>query len=125
MHLKFCRCGKTIPLSQSTCEQCEESQKERHKSYDKYVRDKDSKAFYNSPEWRRVRKQALIRDNYLCVECLKERKITPAYIVDHISEIKDGGDKLNINNLQCLCQMHHNQKTARVKKERQLNSYIE
>ena len=37
----------------------------------------------------------------------------PANVVDHIKPITEGGAELNVNNLQSLCTMHHNQKSAR------------
>ena len=45
--------------------------------------------------------------------CLAQEKIIPANVVDHIISIKDGGEALEVKNLQSLCTMHHNQKSAR------------
>jgi 5-methylcytosine-specific restriction endonuclease McrA len=38
--------------------------------------------------------------------------MTKASLVDHITEIKDGGAALDIANLQSVCQSCHNKKTA-------------
>jgi 5-methylcytosine-specific restriction endonuclease McrA len=42
----------------------------------------------------------------------------PAKIVDHIKEIKDGGDRLSLENLQSMCIPCHNIKTAKEKQHR-------
>lgn len=67
--------------------------------------------FYNSTAWRKVRK-AYFSMNPLCKWCEEEGRVKEGKIVDHIIEIKDGGDKLGFDNLQTLCLPHHNQKTA-------------
>jgi 5-methylcytosine-specific restriction enzyme A len=41
-------------------------------------------------DWRRVRLQALKRDNYLCVHCLAAGRVTSAFDVDHIIALCDG-----------------------------------
>jgi 5-methylcytosine-specific restriction protein A len=60
--------------------------------------------------WERLRKQVLLRDNYLCLECLKDGRVTSANQVDHILSKAKGG-KDNMNNLQSLCDHHHTKKT--------------
>ena len=56
---KLCRCGKIIDYGKRYCNECEKIyQQERaiaNKHYDKYIRDKRSAAFYNSPEWIKTR----------------------------------------------------------------------
>jgi 5-methylcytosine-specific restriction enzyme A len=87
------------------------------KQYDKTKRNQKSKAFYKSIEWQKVRTAALIRDRYLCQHCLKKKQITKAYIVDHITPVLvDWEQRLNINNLQSLCNPCHNSKTNDDKK---------
>lgn len=63
--------------------------------------------------WQKVRKQALERDNHLCVECLKHDRITPATDVDHIVPFEGLDDplRLDLDNLQSLCRSCHNIKT--------------
>ena len=68
--------------------------------------------FYQSKQWRATR-NSFIKQNPLCVFCLKKDMLTPANVVDHIKPITEGGAELDINNLQSLCTMHHNQKSAR------------
>jgi len=79
------------------------------KIYDKTYRDKEADKFYHSAKWKRVRKIQL-KKHPLCCECGK-----PATVADHIIEIKDGGCKLCLDNLQSLCHACHNAKTAEEK----------
>jgi len=61
-------------------------------------------------DWRRVRLAALRRDHYLCLECLKEGRVTQAREVDHITPITAGGERLDLDNLQSLCSPCHKRK---------------
>jgi 5-methylcytosine-specific restriction protein A len=50
----------------------------------------------------------------LCVECEKEGRVEAATLVDH--KVPHRGDSRLLrdwNNLQSLCDRHHNEKTAR------------
>ncbi len=62
--------------------------------------------------WRAARKRYLSR-HPLCVECLKENKLTPATVVDHIIPHR-GDQKLfwDENNWQPLCRDCHDRKTG-------------
>jgi len=115
--MKLCRCGKVIDFGQRYCDACaqkaEQSRKEYYKQYDIYQRDQKAREFYSSPEWEKVRKQAMIRDYGLCQDCLKENRITPADVVDHIKPIRHFWHlRLTLENLRCLCNRHHAAKTA-------------
>lgn len=63
--------------------------------------------------WRKVREQALRRDRYLCVECLRHGRPTTALDVDHIVPFSSIDDplRLDVSNLQSLCRPCHNAKT--------------
>ena len=63
----------------------------------------DSK-FYNSGHWRKLRLMFLQR-NPACVVCGKS-----AAVADHITPIKQGGDRYSFSNLQPLCNRCHNVK---------------
>lgn len=78
--------------------------------------------FYNSTAWRKLREMH-IREHPICVWCLEEGRVngTDKLIVDHIKEIKDGGERLDGTNLQTLCLSHHNQKTNWAKAKRRKN----
>lgn len=68
--------------------------------------------FYNSRAWRELRKWHYER-HPLCQWCLEEGRVNDKdkTIIDHIVEIKDGGERLDPSNLMTLCLPHHNQKT--------------
>ena len=68
--------------------------------------------FYQSQQWRRVRRQYL-EQHPLCVECQNEGRIVPARVVDHIKPINEGGARFDFNNLQGLCDKCHNKKSGR------------
>jgi len=72
--------------------------------------------FYNSTAWRKLRKY-WINENPLCVHCLEKGITKDATgrngVVDHIKPINEGGGKLDIENLQTLCNKHHNIKSAK------------
>ena len=114
---KLCQCGKVIDIGMKRCEDCarkaEQARKEYFKQYDAAVRDKRTAVFYNSPEWEKARQQALMRDFGLCRDCLEEKKITPADVVDHVKPIKKFWHlRLMLSNLRSLCNMHHAVKSA-------------
>lgn len=88
---------------------CEKHKRKVNREYNSYRRDEDTKKFYSSTEWRKLSKLQL-RTNPLCVECLKDGRIVPARIADHIQPIKEGGARLDIENLQSLCLGCHNKK---------------
>lgn len=98
---KSCKCGAKISRSLKRCPDCE---KALQKDYNDNRRDKGAAAFYNSKEWRAVRKLVLER-NPFCSMCDR-----PADVVDHIVEIKDGGPKLDPSNLRPMCHYHHNKR---------------
>jgi 5-methylcytosine-specific restriction enzyme A len=106
-------------------DQVKDDKAEANKHYDKTIRYSEDNIkyskFYHSGEWAIVRKQALSRDLYLCRDCYEfEKKITLGDVVDHIVEIKDKWDlRLSMDNLRTRCHKHHNEKTAKVKKERE------
>lgn len=92
--------------------------KERYRYYDEHIRDQKSREFYHSKEWQRIRQVALTRDHYLCQHCLRENRITPADVVDHIVPVRvDWSKRLSLDNLQSLCHACHNKKTAEDKRK--------
>lgn len=114
-------CKQLIPFDKQYCMQHTHLKREKHKVYD-YSRNREDKPYrdvYHSARWRKLRKQALIRDEYLCQECLKKGYYTPADVVDHIREIKDDISKaFDIDNLNSLCHKHHNIKTRKESESR-------
>lgn len=70
---------------------------------------KEYVSFYKTTAWRHTRAQVLTRDYATCVRCGLEGNI-----VDHIVPSEDDWeDRLNVDNLETLCQSCHNLKTRR------------
>ena len=95
----------------------QQEKKKRQAYYNKNLRNAESQQFYESPEWRKLRALHLKR-NPLCEKCFVNGRITPAVIVDHKVEIKDGGGKLDAENLTSMCRACHNKKTAQERASR-------
>ena len=85
----------------------------QHQQYDTdHVRGSADARGYDS-RWRRAR-ASFLKHHPLCAECMRQNKITPATVVDHI--VPHRGDKnlfWDINNWQPLCKDCHDQKTGR------------
>lgn len=99
-------CNKHGIYSGNRCPECKALQ---DKTYNKASRNLDATSFYNSTQWKKVRKQILIRDGGLCVRCGGTSK---RMIVDHIIPLEiDYSLRLRLDNLQTLCNPCHNAKT--------------
>lgn len=62
--------------------------------------------------------------NPLCAECDRHALVTPGEVVDHVKELKDGGDPWDVDNLQTLCKECHSKKTGEeVKKRRKSKGF--
>lgn len=102
-------CQKHRLIYADRCELCE---KERQKEYDVKKRDPNSAKIYKSHRWKKVRNLIMRRDGGLCQQCKRDGRITLASVVDHIEELKDGGDPYALENLEALCHSCHTRKTA-------------
>lgn len=68
---------------------------------------------YNTKQWANYRK-LYIKENPLCVECLKNDRYNPSAVVDHIRPHKGNVNMFwDRNNHQALCKKCHDKKTAR------------
>lgn len=47
----------------------------------------------------------------MCEECLRQGRLTPATVVDHVRPLKQGGAALDFRNLQSLCAACHGRKS--------------
>lgn len=61
--------------------------------------------------WEKLRRAHLAAEP-LCRLCAQAGRATPAVLVDHIVPLRDGGARLDDNNLQSLCRACHDRKTA-------------
>ena len=68
-------------------------------------------------DWEDVRRAKLTRDP-CCEPCEVEGRTTAATEVDHKVPLRDGGARLDPDNLQSICHGHHARKTARETRER-------
>ncbi len=68
-------------------------------------------AFYKAKAWR-VKRNAYIGLNPMCVMCAEEGVEHLADVVDHVKDWQEGGSKYGDDNLQSLCHSHHNRKTG-------------
>lgn len=82
-------------------------ERQTNKIYNKSRPERDK--LYYSKQWKKISK--LYRQSHpLCEECERNGRITPAYLVDHIVPIEDGGSMWEWDNLQSLCIVCHNRK---------------
>lgn len=79
--------------------------------------DKSVDAELKGPEYERWRLVVVTRAGYRCQWIEDGQRCTVSapsrLFADHITERRDGGDVLDMDNGQCLCGRHHSLKTAR------------
>ncbi len=99
LYKRCSRCGTRIP-SGSSCPCI----KARHKEYDRYSRDRKSKQFYDSKEWRQSRAAAMEADEGVDVYLfMTEGRLVAADTVHHIIPLQDDWQKrMDIRNLMSL-----------------------
>ena len=71
-----------------------------------WLADQSHRKIYNSARWIKLRLSYMQR-NPVCQECTQ-----PAYYLDHIIPISQGGETWDENNLQGLCPSRNGRKTA-------------
>jgi 5-methylcytosine-specific restriction protein A len=89
---------------------CEDHKKDI-KQYDRFRGTAAERGYDN--KWQVYRKSYL-QVHPLCIECMKEKRIEPATVIDHI--IPHKGNMVlfwDHNNHQSLCKRHHDIKTAK------------
>lgn len=69
-------------------------------------------SFYSSSAWIKLRNHKRLL-NPLCEHCLRLDILTPYHTIDHIKPIIEGGQALDLNNLQTLCKQCHAIKTGK------------
>lgn len=112
--LKPCsKCGCRNLTTSRYCDEHRNEWQSQERYYDRHQRNKKSDTFYHSAAWKKARNVIKVRDNGLCQECLRDKRITIGTIVDHIIPLKqDWHKRLDESNLQLLCQSCHNKKTG-------------
>ena len=109
---KYCNhagCNTLIDYNEKYCSKHKRVAAVSQKEYDKHVRDKAAKAFYNSKAWKSLRINALTKQNGIDVYLyVTEGVIVKAEHVHHIIErSEDSSRALDINNLICLSGKTH------------------
>lgn len=79
----------------------------KHELYDRFYRDKRSKKFYQSAQWKRLKEWKLARDP-LCEACLQAGRTSVADVVHHLIPVKKGTKNLDLDFLVSLCHACHN-----------------
>lgn len=91
---------------------CDAHRVATHRDYARARRGFDTEiGFYQSAAWRAVR-AAFLRENPLCERCQARGRVVPAVVADHVTPLKDGGQRFDWCNLSALCVSCHNRKTA-------------
>ena len=80
----------------------------------------EQQQFYQGSRWRRTARAAKARDGFLCVACRREGRTVAAEVVHHRQAINDGGEKLDLENLESCCREHHEQIHGRAPDKQQL-----
>ena len=102
-------CPVLVPAGQRYCPA---HQRQVNQDYERYQRPA-SHQFYHSPEWRKLRAEALEVLGDSCVMCGSKEHVQ----FDHIIPILERPDlKLVLENLRPLCRTHHSRTTARQRK---------
>lgn len=112
-------CRRLVPIGKKFCAEHQEKDDE-YKAKQEAKRQQKRYEFRDSPtkrgysyRWSKVR-EAFLREHPLCVECLKQGRITPATDVDHIVPHRGDPELMwNPDNYQALCHSCHAKKTAR------------
>lgn len=111
-------CYEIVRDGTSRCEKHTKT-KNKHDTEDRSRRDnKETRKIYNTRRWRRVSERKRIIDP-LCEECLINNTESYADVVDHITELSDGGEPYEYSNLKSLCHACHNRKTKKEAKKRE------
>ena len=106
---KYCAAFPCFYLAEGGSAYCHRHQRARQP--------KETDTFYLSVQWRKFRDWYITR-HPVCEMCEREGRQTIATMVDHVTEIKDGGALTDEENAQSLCAACHNRKTAMTKNHR-------
>ena len=85
--------------------------------------EKTTEPFYLTVQWRRFR-DYYIGLHPLCEQCLIEGRETSAQMVDHVVELKDGGNATDEANAMACCWKCHGIKTAAQARNRGKNHQL-
>ncbi len=107
---RYSRCPNLISSSESCCRECLSFLKEADRRYDQRRDQTEERQWIHSPRWRKASK-LFLEEHPLCVECERQRRITAAYLVDHIIPHEGNYDLFwDQSNWQGLCNPCHEEK---------------
>jgi 5-methylcytosine-specific restriction protein A len=102
----------TVPYSVPTYNPHRKQGESRHTQYDRTRRNRQSKAFYNSTPWLKLRMSKL-RQDPMCQRCRAMGTIVQATHVHHVRPITEDYDgRLDMDNLESLCPSCHGREHA-------------
>jgi 5-methylcytosine-specific restriction protein A len=85
------------------------------RSYASRLADDPGMAFYSSAAWRALRASIIAKRGPTCETC---GSVTERPIVDHLTEIRDGGAPLDPDNCAVKCASCHTRKTGQARAAR-------
>jgi hypothetical protein len=112
--IKECRCGKIIDYKLKYCNDCESKVKDNKRSNDKHydmnLRNKNSKAIYNSTQWDKLTQQCKYRFKGLDIYSYYVLGVIEyGNICHHIEEVTlNENRRYDLNNLVYLTNKNHN-----------------
>lgn len=104
-----CGCNTVIGCGEKYCERHKAERQRDHRHYDRNVRNKDAKKFYDSVAWQKTRKRVLARDQGIDVYIyVREQRIVAAQHVHHIIPREENKNKqYDLRNLISLSHSTH------------------
>lgn len=110
------RCGRRLLTGQN----CPCAVRTRNKEYDRDKRDKESKRFYDSAEWRRTKERVLDLDGMDVYVYMTTGEVVAADTVHHIIPLRDDWSKrLDISNLMSLNAATHSKIESEYRRNKQ------
>lgn len=104
-------CTNVTEVGEYYCESHKNDKKEKQSNYNRnrWTTDKKYLDFYKSTDWKKTRKVVLIRDEYECQHCHRNRDKDGIILdVHHIIPVKeDWYKRLSLYNLITLCRGCH------------------
>ncbi|MBZ5203209.1 HNH endonuclease [Planomicrobium chinense] len=98
-------CRNFIAFTRTYCEK-HEPNKEYNQARRRY--DNTYIKFYKTRAWLKLRRIALMRDDFMCKTCERNGIIKEAQLVHHLIEVKTDWDKrLELENLESICESCH------------------
>ena len=110
---RYCKVTFCPNLTTDKSGYCEQHKKQYSREYDKQRSKTTARRLYNTAAWRLLQKKILSKSP-LCAECRRNGRLVYATVVHHIKD--HNGDPVlfwDENNLEALCAVCHNRKTAK------------